>query len=87
MSLALATKGIISGVGFGSGAGDGGLYPDGYIASAIEVAVDLATTEISVVVDDPLEVSIDLSEIEVAVDVSDLTVDVLVNDPELEVDV
>jgi hypothetical protein len=62
MSLALATKGIISGVGFGSGSGAGGLYPDGYIASTIEVDVDASE----------LSIDIDTSEISVSADVQDI---------------
>lgn len=62
MSLALATKGIISGVGFGSGTGEGGLYPDDYVASAIAIAVDLSE-EVNVTVEESeLSVEIELSE-------------------------
>jgi|PlaIllAssembly_1097288.scaffolds.fasta_scaffold695064_2 hypothetical protein len=62
MSLALATKGIISGIGFGSGTGEGGLYPDDYVASAIEVAVDMSE-EVNVTVEESeLSVEIELSE-------------------------
>jgi len=88
MSIALATKGMIAGIGTGTGSGGGGLYPDGYTASAIQVAVDLSNSEITVVMNDPLGVSVSMSDaIDVSVDVGELTVDVAVNEPEVEVDV
>ena len=87
MSIALATKGIISGIGFGSGAGGGGLYPDGYIASTIDIAVDLSEPSITIA-SDSMDVSVSLQDaIGVSIDTSSLSVDITVDDPEMEVDV
>ena len=67
MSLALATKGVIAGIGFGSGGGEGGLYPSDYIASEIVIGVD--TSEMSVSVDvSELFVSIDVESIELTIE-------------------
>ena len=38
MSISLATKGIIAGFG---GGGSGSSYPDSYIATAIDIGIDL----------------------------------------------
>jgi hypothetical protein len=51
MSLALATKGVIAGFGGSvtvSGEGGGGIYPSGYVACAIQVAIDLTEQVVSV---------------------------------------
>jgi hypothetical protein len=58
MSLALATKGMIAGIGTGTG---GGLYPSDYIASTVEVDVD--TSEISVSIEsESIELTIETYE-------------------------
>lgn len=86
MSISLATKGIIAGIGFGSGTGEGGLYPSGYIASTIEIAVDLSEPSITVAADDSLYVAVSLSPVDVDVSLESLDVDVTVDEPSLEVD-
>jgi len=66
MSLALATKGVIAGVGFGSG-GSGGLYPSDYVASEVEISVD--TSDLSVNIDVPeVSVSIEMESIELTIE-------------------
>jgi hypothetical protein len=61
VSLALATKGMISGIGLGTGGG-GTFYPENYVASEVEVSVD--TTE--------MLVDIDVSEVSVSIDVQNI---------------
>jgi len=70
MSLALATKGIIAGIGFGSGGGEGGLYPSDYIASVVEVTADMS--ELSVTVDtSPISITVAHEAIEITVETSE----------------
>jgi hypothetical protein len=70
MSLALATKGVIAGIGFGSG--EGGKYPADYIAAVTNIGIDLSQ-EVEVAMQiESVEVQLDLSEeinIEVDLDV------------------
>ena len=85
MSIALATKGIIAGFG---GGGEGGLYPDGYIASAINVAIDLEQETTVAITQPSLGVSISLSEsISVAISDDPIGVSISVDDDTLEVDI
>jgi hypothetical protein len=87
MSLALATKGMIAGLGGVGGGGGGGDYPAGYIASAIFVAVDLSSvTDVDVLLQD-IEVDVDVSEgIAVEVDKDTFDISVSVDDENLEVE-
>lgn len=86
MSVALATKGIIS--GFGGGGGEGGLYPDGYIASAINVAIDLEDETTVEITQPSLSVIVSLSEnISVAIDDDQVGVSISIDDDSLGVTV
>ena len=70
MSISLATKGIIAGIGFGSGTGEGGLYPSDYIASVVEVTADMS--EVSISVDcSSVDVSVAQQAIEITVETSE----------------
>ena len=85
MSIALATKGIIAGFG-GGGGGEGGLYPDGYIASAINVAIDLEQETTVAITQPSLGVSISISEsVLVAISDDPIGVAISVDDENLEV--
>lgn len=87
MSIALATKGMISGLGGVGGGGAGGNYPAGYIASAIFVSVDISQeTEVNIDFQD-IEVSVDMDEsIAVSVGMDDTDVSISVDDETLEVE-
>lgn len=83
MSIALATKGIISGFG-GGGAGE--QYPSGYIASAIEVEIDFVQGIVVGLSNNNIGVSVDLGE-NVLVDVnsSSVGIEVTTSDEIVEV--
>lgn len=83
MSIALATKGVISGFG---GGGAGGNYPSGYIASAIEVEIDFNQGIVVGLSNNDIGVSVDLDEgISVNVDSSSIGIEVTTSDEIVEV--
>lgn len=84
MSISLATKGVIAGLG-GAGGGGGGTYPYGYVAGTIDVDIDLGDLtmlidsddiEVDVSVSDVIDVDVDSNDIVVSIDWADDTVDV-----------
>ena len=79
MSVALATKGIIAGLG-------GGLYPSDYVASAINILIDLEQETTVAITQPSLGVSISLSEsVSVAISDDPIGVAISVDDENLEV--
>ena len=84
MSISLATKGVIAGLG---GAGEGGLYPSDYVAGTMEVDIDMQDLTISVSQTD-IEVDVNVSEIiEVDIDATEVTVDLDWSDDVVDVEV
>lgn len=68
MSLALATKGMIAGIGWGSSTpAPSGKYPSSYAAGAIAVAIDLGNS-----------ISVDSNRPSVAIELGETSIDVSV---------
>jgi hypothetical protein len=73
MSLAIATKGVIAGIGFGSG--EGGKYPADYIAVTTVIGIDFSEkVEVAMQIEET-DVRLDLSEeVNVRVDLDTLQI-------------
>ena len=77
---------ITRGYGIGGGGGGGGNYPAGYIASAIDVEIDLNQGIVVALSNNNLGVSVDYNKgISVSVDSSSVDVEVTASDETLEV--
>jgi len=77
---------VTRGYGIGGGGGGGGNYPAGYIASAIDVEIDLNQGIVVALSNNDLGVSVDFNEgISVDVDSSSIGVEVTTSDEIVEV--